>query len=30
MADSSLDPRTNHLLAALPAADLKRWLLDLE
>ena len=30
MADSSSDPRTNHLLAALPAADLKRWLPDLE
>jgi CRP-like cAMP-binding protein len=30
MADSSSDPRTNHLLAALPAADWKRWLPELE
>src|ERR1700690_2064686 len=30
MADSSSDPGTNRLLAALPAADLKRWLPELE
>src|SRR6202142_1783988 len=30
MANSSSDPGTNRLLAALPAADLKRWLPELE
>ncbi|HEY6355774.1 MAG TPA: hypothetical protein VIY30_14905, partial [Burkholderiaceae bacterium] len=26
----ALDPKTNHLLAALPLADLQRWLPQLE